>query len=119
MIVKNLPSEKPREEKVEQEYITVVTGGPKKYFNRKTIRNPRYVRPKKQPKNVVALHPELIEAFRLARKNKYLTQQDLAHLLRTNQSAISKFENGHGNPTLEFLDRLAKLYNKQLKITLK
>jgi len=66
------------------------------------------------------LQPEftLINALIEARKNKGLTQAQLAQKIGTKQSVISRLEIGRGNPTLEFLKRFAKALNSTLEIRL-
>jgi DNA-binding XRE family transcriptional regulator len=108
------------EEKVEPEFITITTGWPiSKYRYSKTIRNPKYIKPKSQPEDIIAQFPDLINVLITLRKGRYLTQQDLARVLKTSQAAISRLENGHANPTLEQLIRLTKFYGKTLNITVK
>lgn len=66
------------------------------------------------------LQPEftLISALIEARKDKGLTQTQLAQKIGTKQSVISRLEIGQGNPTLEFLKRFAKALNSTLEIRL-
>ena len=47
-----------------------------------------------------------------------LTQAELAKKLNTKQSAISRLERGDYNPSLAFLDRLAKALDAELRISL-
>lgn len=47
-----------------------------------------------------------------------LTQKELAKKMKTKQSAISRFENGKGNPTMEFMYRLADALGAKMKITI-
>ena len=56
-----------------------------------------------------ALQPEhaIIQAMIDARNNSGLTQKELAERAGIAQSDISKLENGHANPSLETLQRLA------------
>lgn len=56
------------------------------------------------------------EIIRL-RLEKGLSQRDLADLIGTKQSAISRLENGSYNPTVEFLNRVAHSLGKELHIT--
>ena len=46
-----------------------------------------------------------------------MTQAQLAKKLKTRQSAISRFESGAVNPTLDFLHKLADALDVKLKIT--
>jgi transcriptional regulator with XRE-family HTH domain len=45
-----------------------------------------------------------------------LTQKDLAKLIGTKQSNISRFESGSYNPSLEFLNKIAQAMGKELQI---
>lgn len=64
------------------------------------------------------LQPEfaLIEAVLKARKEKRLTQKDLAEKIGTKQSVISRLEKGHANPTVTFLKKLAQALHTNLEI---
>lgn len=53
-----------------------------------------------------------------ARIEKGLTQKELADKIGTKQSVISRFESGRANPSLAFLQRLAKALDASLEITL-
>ena len=48
---------------------------------------------------------------------KGLSQKDLAALMGTKQSAISRLENGSYNPSVEFLNRIAHTLGKELHIS--
>ena len=56
------------------------------------------------------------EIIRL-RIEKGLSQKELADLMGTKQSAISRLENGSYNPSVEFLNRIAHTLGKELHIT--
>ncbi len=56
------------------------------------------------------------EIIRL-RIEKGLSQKDLAALMGTKQSAISRLENGTYNPSVEFLNRIAHTLGKELHIS--
>ena len=45
-----------------------------------------------------------------------LTQRELADKIGTKQSAISRLENDDYNPSVEFLDKIAKALDKKLEI---
>ena len=68
-----------------------------------------------------ALRPmyELIEQIILARAEQGITQAELAKRAGTKQGNISRFECGNYNPSLEFVQRLAKGLGKELHITLR
>lgn len=48
---------------------------------------------------------------------KGLTQKDLAQLIGTKQSAISRLENGSSNPSIEFLAKIAHALGKEVHIS--
>jgi DNA-binding XRE family transcriptional regulator len=56
------------------------------------------------------------EVIRL-RTEKGLTQKQLAELVGTKQSAISRLENGSYNPSLEFLTKIAHALGKEMHIS--
>lgn len=51
-----------------------------------------------------------------ARKNKNITQMELANITGVHQADISKIERGVGNPSLATLKRLAEGLNMELKV---
>jgi DNA-binding XRE family transcriptional regulator len=59
---------------------------------------------------------KIIEAIIIARKERNLTQKELAKLIGTRQSNISRLESGNYNPTIEFLTKIAKAVGKEFKI---
>ncbi len=56
------------------------------------------------------------EIIRL-RIEKGLTQMQLAELVGTKQSAISRLENGSYNPSIEFLSKVAHALGKEIHIS--
>ncbi|MGI6588446.1 MAG: helix-turn-helix transcriptional regulator [Peptococcia bacterium] len=64
------------------------------------------------------LEYNVIREFIKARLEKNLTQQQLADLVGTQQSNISRLESGNYNPSLEFLDKLAKALDKKIELHL-
>ncbi len=56
------------------------------------------------------------ELIRL-RLEQGLSQHDLAELIGTKQSAISRLENGSYNPSVEFLSKIAHALGKELHIS--
>jgi predicted transcriptional regulator len=58
----------------------------------------------------------IIEEIIMARKEKNLTQKDLAELIGTKQSNISRFESGNYNPSLEFLNKIVQAIGKELEV---
>lgn len=65
------------------------------------------------------LGPEFAVVERLIerRLKKGLSQADLAKRAGTKQSAISRFESGSYNPTINFLYKIADALDTKLKIT--
>lgn len=59
------------------------------------------------------------EAVYAARARKELSQKELSALCGIDQSDISKIERGIANPTISTLERIAKVLEAELKITLK
>ena len=54
---------------------------------------------------------EFNEKLQELRKNKGLTQEDLAEILFVSRTAISKWESGRGYPNIESLKAIAKLFS--------
>ena len=59
---------------------------------------------------------KVIEEIIMARKERNLTQSDLAELIGTRQSNISRLERGNYNPTIDFLNKIAQAVGKQLEV---
>ena len=59
---------------------------------------------------------KIIEEIIMARKEKNITQKELAELIGTRQSNISRLESGNYNPTLEFLNKVARAVGKKLEV---
>jgi len=51
------------------------------------------------------------------RIDKELTQKALAKKIKTKQSVISRFESGKSNPTIGFMQKVAKGLDAKIKIT--
>jgi ribosome-binding protein aMBF1 (putative translation factor) len=81
-------------------------------YKRKILKDPEL------KKEYDRLQPEfaLIEAVLKARKEKGLTQKQLAKRAGTKQSVISRLETGRANPSLAFLKKLAAALNSHLEI---
>lgn len=60
----------------------------------------------------------VISALIDARIKKGMTQTDLAEKLGTKQSAIARLEGGNINPSLEFLQKIARVMGYKLTISL-
>jgi transcriptional regulator with XRE-family HTH domain len=58
-------------------------------------------------------------ALKALRKNKGLTQEDLAEYLNISQSAYSRIENGDSNSWSIHLEKLCKFYNANPAIIFK
>ncbi|MEK7202604.1 MAG: helix-turn-helix transcriptional regulator [Patescibacteria group bacterium] len=89
-------------------YVTLVTGGPTKYYNRRRVRKV-FAQLERSPQ----FQPIDSEWFKIlirdtvsARHYRKMTQLTLAGILGTNQAAISRLESGKSNPTAELLDRI-------------
>ncbi len=65
------------------------------------------------------LEPEfvVIEKLIVQRLKRGMTQAGLAKKIGTKQSAISRFESGSYNPTIDFLYKVADALDTKLKIT--
>ena len=61
---------------------------------------------------------ELIAQVIDARNNLNLTQEELAQLVGTQKSNISRFESGSYNPSLDFVTKLARGLGKEVHISL-
>ncbi len=59
---------------------------------------------------------EIIRAVLNARKNRNLTQQQLADRTGINRADISRLENGNSNPTIAQLQRIAEGMDMVLKV---
>ena len=59
---------------------------------------------------------KIIEEIITARKEKNLSQKDLAELIGTRQSNISRLERGNYNPSLDFLNKIAHAMGKELVV---
>lgn len=66
-----------------------------------------------------ALAPQyaLIQNEIMSRKEAGITQKELAERMGTAQSNISRFEKGSYNPSLSFLNKMAKCLGKDLQIS--
>ncbi len=76
---------------------------------------------KETKKMYEALEPQfrVIKLIIRKRTQKGITQKELANLIGTKQSAISRFESGDYNPTISFLYKLADALNAELTISVK
>jgi len=60
---------------------------------------------------------EIISAIITARKEMGISQSELAKLIGTDQSRISKLERGVLNPSLDFIKRVAEAMGKTVHIS--
>lgn len=61
---------------------------------------------------------EIISQIIEARSEKNLTQEELAKMVGTQKSNISRLESGTYNPSLDFLVKVAKCLGKEIRVTL-
>ena len=61
---------------------------------------------------------EIITLLIKKRLIRGLSQAELAKRIGTKQSAISRFESGTYNPTLDFLQKIANCLDSELKISI-
>ena len=61
---------------------------------------------------------QVIREFIKARLEKNITQKQLADLVGTQQSNISRLESGNYNPSLDFLHKVAKALDKRIQLNL-
>ena len=61
---------------------------------------------------------QIMKAMLEARREKGLTQKELAEITGINQADISKLENGNGNPSVRTLQRLADGLGMKVKLEL-
>lgn len=60
---------------------------------------------------------DLIDKIIAKRIEKNLSQQDLAKKIGTGQSAISRLESGNSNPSLKFIQKIAKALDTKIVIS--
>lgn len=101
-------------------FRTVVTGGPKKVYNRRRVRKMFATRPAADYAPITASwFKHLVADIKATRIKRRLSQRSLAKIIGTTQSEVSQFESGKANPTAEFLDRIAKALKLRLRFRLK
>lgn len=82
---------------------------------KKRLQNPEFKKAWDESEPEYLLSKQLIEK-RLAKK---LSQRDLAKKLNTSQAAISRIESMNGNPSFDFLKRIAIALDSKLSISIK
>jgi len=61
---------------------------------------------------------QIINQLIQARIKKGLTQKEIATRMGTKQSALARFESGNSNPTLKFIQKLAKALDTTFNLTI-
>ena len=87
-------------------------------MNHKDVKNLLFtdIELKREYDSLEAIYDITREIIRL-RTERGLTQKQLAELVGTKQSAISRLENGSYNPSLEFLTKIAHALGKEMHIS--
>ncbi|MBI5620906.1 helix-turn-helix transcriptional regulator [Candidatus Gottesmanbacteria bacterium] len=80
---------------------------------KKRLKNPEFRKAWKKSEAEYLVSKAIIER-RFAKK---LSQRDLARRVKTSQAAISRIESMNGNPSLEFLKRIAAALGSNLRIS--
>lgn len=65
-----------------------------------------------------AVREKLIAQYIQCRKERKMTQADVAEILGTKRPNITRFENGTYNPTLDFLVKVAEGMGMELEVRL-
>ena len=68
---------------------------------------------------ILRLRLSLIEQIVKKRLKKGLTQKQLAQKIGTKQSAIARLESGNANLSIDFLVKIAKALDSEVKIEIK
>ena len=68
---------------------------------------------------ILRLRLSLIEQIVKKRLKKGLTQKQLAQTIGTKQSAIARLESGNANLSIDFLVKIAKALDSEVKIEIK
>ena len=58
----------------------------------------------------------VVRQLKEVRKGKGMTQQELAELVGTKKSNISRLESGRYNPSLDFLERVAGGLGREIEV---
>ncbi len=81
-------------------------------FEKQLLKQPGF----KEAAEETRLEYEIARALIKARIEKGLTQAEVARLMNTKQSVISRVENARTTPSLAFLKRLAGVLNASLHV---
>jgi len=84
-------------------------------FEKELFKQPGF----KEAQEETRLEYEIARALIKARIEKGLTQAEVARLMNTKQSVISRVENARTMPSLAFLKRLAEVLNASLEVQFK
>src|SRR3989344_1798719 len=84
-------------------------------FEKKLFKQPGF----KEAAEETRLEYEIARALIKVRIEKGLTQAEVARLMNTKQSVISRVENARTMPSLAFLKRLAEVLNASLQVQFK
>lgn len=82
------------------------------YYLQEELKNPEF----KKWFDYYGKQLEVSFAILRMRKEQKMTQSQLAKKLGTSQSNIARLEKGQQNFTVEFLDKIANIFNKELEI---
>jgi len=74
---------------------------------------------KRKMKNSASFKSQIASGLAELRKSRRVTQEELAKILNTKQSVISRIENGAAIPSWEFISRIVKALNAEADISFK
>ena len=83
-----------------------------KYLNERIVKDKEF----KKIWEEETIKRDVIKMIIQMRIKEGLTQKDLAERLKTSQSSIARLESGNGNPTLNFLVKLGKVFDKKIEL---
>lgn len=67
-------------------------------------------------KSKLNLREWLVDELVRVRQEENMTQAELAERIGIQQSNVSRLERGHSNPSIDFIERVAKGLNREIKI---
>ena len=116
---RNIDREKHLQEKIDEQYVTVVTGGPTKYHNRQKRRKVfAELVSLPAPELNAPWFTDLCGQLRSVRISRGMTQRNLAHDAQTTQSLICQIENHKANPTAEMLERICQILKVKISFSI-
>lgn len=116
---RNMDREEELQKRIDEQYVTVVTGGPTKYYNRQRRRKVfAELVSLPAPELNAPWYIDLCGQLRGARLRRGLTQRQLAHDVLTTQSLICQLENHKANPTAEMLERICQVLKVKISFTI-